>query len=71
MSVAAVAFADPTEGWGFPSGNALSGGRCHYFVEGRSLCGAYVNREIQLEPDEGYPSPNDCVNCRRRFDDRS
>lgn len=50
------------EGWGFPY---LESQRCHYFVNGISLCGKVVFKPWQLEPDDDRVDPCDCQICSR------
>lgn len=59
---------EPTEGWGFV--DHRTNGRCHYFVDGMSLCRKYGFRRAPVEPDTGKPSPSDCSVCRKKLDAR-
>ena len=58
---------DRTEGWGFP-GLAR---KAHYFVDSMSLCRRWGLYQGLLSADDGRPSPDDCVECRRELAKRS
>lgn len=54
-------------GWGFPS----QARKAHYFdADGRSLCGRYgLMPKAACESENAHRrSPDDCAECRRRFD---
>jgi hypothetical protein len=55
-------------GWGYPTSTAR---KAHYFPEGqvRSLCGKYGRfLPVDIEPDSGIKSPDDCAPCRRKLE---
>jgi hypothetical protein len=56
----------PDQGWAHPTATAR---KFHYFADGRSLCGRYGYWGA-FDPDEDpfRHSPDDCVECRRRFE---
>jgi len=59
--------APPAGGWAFPTNAAR---KAHYFPapNGRSLCGKYGSFGVELTPDTGGRSPDDCTGCRRKLD---
>lgn len=56
---------DLTAGWGFPGQSR----KCHFFPAERmeSLCGKWGFFGGRRFPDNGKPSSDDCVACRRKL----
>ncbi len=55
-----------TEGWAFPSPTAR---KCHFFIDGRALCGKWLYWGKHYEADRNAaPSTDDCKACRTKLD---
>lgn len=55
---------EPIEGWAFPANSR----KAHFFRNTMALCRRYGFYTGPLQPDDGTPSPDDCVACRRAVD---
>ena len=51
-------------GWKF----LVNSPKAHYFVDGRSLCGRWMNLGVGGFEDDNHNSPDNCTACRKKRD---